>query len=217
MGKGGRKYISLMELHYDEVEKYLIKKDEDYGYIDIFDCDEDDYAFYENCSNDYFILKNIDIVEKFNELYCLTNRPLNYVDFFQNHNEIYYKIDFKNINKHSTHPLVISLLENFSVLESIDIFNIHFLFYKEKWSNRFDLSFDIVIAVDQSPVYHRPSRFSLSTIDTLQAPDYADTAFKRLVFNDIVRRPRVYGGFDNIEDLVNNFEASAWMVDAITY
>lgn len=217
MGKGGRKYISLMELHNDEVEKHLIKKDEDYGYIDILDCDEHDYNFYEECAADYFILKNIDIVENFNDLYHLTNTPLNYLEFFQNHNEIYYSVDFNNINNQSTHPLVIYFFEHFSSLANINIFKVHFLFSKNQWSNRSDLEFDIIIAVGKSPLYHRPSRFSLSTIETLKAPEYADTVFKKMLFNDIERRPRVYDSFDNIEDLVNNFEASAWMVDAITY
>lgn len=206
-----------MELHRDEVEQDLIKKDEEYGYVDIYDCDQDDYNFHERCANDYFILKNIDIVESFNASYELTSKPLNYVDFFQHYNEIYYKIDFKNINKNTTHPLVLSLVNNFKALENINIFKVYFLFFKDKWSNRDDLKFDVVIAVDEAMLYHRPSRFSLSEIDSLHAPEYADTLFKKMVFNDIERRPKVYSGFDDIEGLINNFEASAWMIDAITY
>jgi hypothetical protein len=214
--KASKKYISLMELHHDEVEQALIQKDEQYGYIDIFDCDEDDYYLYEDCAHDYFILKNIDIVEQFNNDFSLTNQPLNYLNFFQYHNEIYYRIDFKNINKESTHPLVILLLEHFKALADINLFNVHFLFKKEKWSHRDDLSFDIIIAVNKATLFHRPSRFSLSTIDTLEAPEYADNGFKRLLFNDIQRRPQVYNGFDDIEELITNFEDYSWIVDAIT-
>lgn len=217
MGKGSRKFISLMELHNDEVEKNIIKEAESYGFIDIFCCSDDDYHYYEDCAQEYFVLKNIDIVDTFNNNYSLTYRPLNNTQFDQCFNEIYYKVNFDDINKNSTHPLVIQLLNELNILSKTNIFGIYFMFFKDKWSVRDGLNFDIIIAVDNNTLYHRPSRFNMSNINELIAPYYADNLFKKLLFNDIERRPRVYNAFDDVEDLINNFETYSWMVDAITY
>lgn len=217
MGKGQRKYISLLELHQDEVEKFLIQEDERYGFIDIFCCDNDDYNYYEEDSYAYFMTKNIDIIDIFNENHKLTNTVMtNHVSNIH-WKEIYYKVSFEDINKDSNNQLIQFLINDFKVLRDSNIFHIYFMFFKDTWSLRDDLNFDIVIADESADLYHRPSRFLLSAINELPAPDYADTAFKKMVFNDIERRPRIYNSFTDITDVVNNFENYAWMIDAITY
>lgn len=217
MGKGQRKYISLLELHHDEVEKFLINEDDGYGFIDIFCCDNDDYHYYEEDAYAYFMTKNIDIIDIFNKTHNLTNTVMTQHVSVSHCNEIYYKINFNDINKFSTHPLVQLLLTDFKVLNETNIFHIYFMFFKEAWSEREYLNFDIVIADDSATLYHRPSRFLLSDLNELSAPEYADNAFKKMVFNDIERRPRIYNSFTDVEDVVNNFENYAWMIDAITY
>lgn len=217
MGKGQRKYISLIELHQDEVEKLLIQEDERYGFIDIFCCDNDDYHYYEEDAYTYFMNKNIDIIDRFNENHRLSSTVITEHVSVVHSKEIYYKVNFDDINKNSTNPLIQLLLNDFEVLRETTIFHIYFMFFKDAWSVREDLHFDIVIADKSAPLYHRPSRFLLSTLNELSAPEYADNAFKKMVFNDIERRPRIYNSFTDIEDVVSNFENYAWMIDAITY
>ena len=217
MGKGQRKYISLLELHYDEVEKHLIQEDEGYGFIDIFCTDRDDYGYYEEDSYLYFMVKNIDIIDRFNTDNALTNTALTQHISKIHYKEIYYKVNFDDINKNSKHPLIQLLLNDFQILNQTSIFNIYFMFFKDAWSERDNLNFDIVIANHSAELYHRPSRFILSAIHELSAPVYADDGFKKMLFNEIKRRPSVYSHFTDIEDVINNFENYTWMIDAITY
>jgi len=217
MGKGYRKYISLMELHNDNVEKQLIEKDSYWGYLEIHGCTEDDYLYYEDCAESYFLDKHIYLVGDFNEKNQLIKHELP-TPALKYHNEVYYEIDFNDLNKESKHPMISLLMEHFDILSTVKMFKIYFMFHQRAWSNREVPEFEVILSVDKNGMlYHRPSVFKLSTILDLKAPAYADTAFKKMLFHDIERRPRVYEGFHDIEDLINNFEAYSWMVDAITY
>jgi hypothetical protein len=222
MGKGQRKYISLLELHNDEVEKALIAKDTHWGYLDVLCCSEDDYLYYEDCAESYFMDKNIHLVDEYNDEHQLTVGGLPAAPF-KFYNEIFYEIDFNAINSKSQHPMIIQFMEHFKILEVVKNFKIYFMFHQRAWSNAEVPAFDIVLSSSiNNRLYHKPSVFSLKKLfDTnnkeYKSPEYADTFFKRVVYNDIERRPRVYEGFHDIEDLINNFEAYSWMVDAITY
>lgn len=216
MGKGSRKYISLMELHNDNVEKELIEQDAYWGYLDVLCCSEEDYLYYEECSDSYFVDKYSYLVTDFNDEHKLINshfpKPV-----LKSYNEIYYEIDFNDVNKQSTHPMIQLLVEHFSILSTVKMFKIYFMFHQRAWSNREIPKFEIIFSIDRNGmIYHRPSVLKLSNIFHLDAPAYADNGFKRLLFNDTQRRPEVYDGFDNIEKLITNFEDYSWMVDAIT-
>lgn len=218
MGKGGRKYISLMELHNDEVEKKLIDEDVHWGYMDIYCCSEDDFLYYEQESaQSYFLDKNIDLVDEFNNSHNLIKSSLPEPKL-KHFDEVYYEIDYNDLNESSSHPMIHSLLEHFEILATVKTFKIYFVFHQRSWSNRNIPEFDVVLSCDKNGMlYHRPSVFKLSTLFDLPAPTYADNGFKKMLFTDIERRPRVYEGFHDIEDLINNFENYSWMVDAITY
>lgn len=216
MGKGSRKYISLMELHNDNVEKELIEQDAYWGYLDVLCCNEEDYLYYEECADSYFVDKYSYLVTDFNTEHALITNQFPQ-PILKSYNEIYYEIDFNDVNKQSTHPMIQRLVEHFSMLSTVKMFKIYFMFHQRAWSNREVPKFEIIFSIDRNGmIYHRPSVLKLSNIFHLDAPAYADNGFKRLLFNDIQRRPEVYDGFDNIEELITNFEDYSWMVDAIT-
>lgn len=216
MGKGSRKYISLMELHNDNVEKELIEKDSYWGYLDVLCCNEEDYIYTEDCADSYFIDKYSYLVTDFNAEHALITTQLP-IPVLKGYNEIYYEIDFNDVNQQSKHPMIQKLVEHFKMLSTVKMFKIYFMFHQRAWSNRKVPKFEIIFSIDKNGmIYHRPSTFKLSTLFHLDAPEYADNGFKRLLFNDIQRRPQVYEGFDDIEELITNFEDYLWMVDAIT-
>lgn len=217
MGRGARKYISLMELHNDTVEKKLIEDDSHWGYLDILCCSEEDFLYYEDeCAQSYFLDKNIDLIYDFNDQYQLIKKDLP-TPILKHYNEVYYEIDYSDLNEYSAHPMIKSVFEHFSILSVVKTFKIYFVFHQKAWSNREIPNFDVIFSFDRnSMIYHRPSVFKLSTVFELSAPAYADNHFKKMLFTDIQRRPYVYEGFHDIEDLINNFEEYAWMVDAIT-
>lgn len=216
MGKGSRKYVSLMELHNDNVEKELIEQDAYWGYLDVLCCNEEDYLYYEECSDSYFVDKYSYLVTDFNNEHELITNQLP-VPVLKSYNEIYYEIDFNDVNQQSKHPMIQKLVEHFKMLSTVKMFKLYFMFHQRAWSNQEVPKFEIIFSVDKNGIiYNRPSVFKLSNIFHLDAPDYADNGFKRLLFNDIQRRPQVYDGFDDIEELITNFEDYSWMVDAIT-
>lgn len=221
MGKGSRKYISLMELHNDNVEKQLMEKDAYWGYLEIYGCNEDDYLYYEDCATSYFMDKHIHLVHDFNDDHQLLKGDLP-EPTLKYDNKIYYEIDFSDINLSTHHPIVIQFIEHFKILQVVKNFKIYFTFYQRAWSNAEVPTFEIILSSDKNNrLYHKPSVFNLNTIfethpPVFKAPAYADTLFKIILYVDIQRRPRVYAGFHDIEDLINNFEDYSWMVDAIT-
>lgn len=222
MGKGYRKYISLMELHNDNVEKQLIEKDSYWGFFDVLGCSEDDYIYFEDCADSYFIDKNIHLVSDYTNEHQLIIGDLPNITL-KSYNEIFYEIDFSMINAASEHPMIVQFMKNFKMLEVIKNFKIYFMFHQRAWSNAEIPSFDIILSSNKTNrLSHKPSVFSLMKLfdkDNTEylTSEYADTLFKRVVYNDIKRRPKVYEGFHDMEDLINNFEAYSWMVDAITY